>query len=273
MSPQHGFLLLTIALLTACATVPPQSGSSTQRDLRFDTYSAYCTRNPGACAEAAAQQAAASRASSIAATATRNAPIVATVLLRDTEPQDELERRLVECAVRADQEVNRRWFGDRRPNDDECLEEVEVEVDGCLESMTRAAALGREKHTVALACAREALDKVWAGSYSIEPRYRFFRQSRLLESVSSKEETRLMKQGCTQGLWRTIKPDVVLHVSDNQQPACRVFDFKFPCLEGRQPQWTRYGEKSAFAGSNQGAIYTEALGCKAVMISPAGVFR
>jgi hypothetical protein len=35
----------------------------------------------------------------------------------------------------------------------------------------------------------------------------------------------------------------------------------------------RYGPKSAFAGSDQGTVYTEALGCKAVILSPTGVFR
>jgi hypothetical protein len=179
----------------------------------------------------------------------------------------------VECAAQADLQVNQRWFGGRRPNDDECFEEVEVEVDGCLESMTRAAALGREKHVVALACARKVLDEEWSDLYSIEPRYRFYRQTRLLESVSREEEKRLLASGCTQGLWRTFKPDIVLHGKDHQPIACRVFDFKFPCLEGRQPQWTRYGQKSAFAGSDQGSVYTEALGCKAVIISPTGVFR
>jgi hypothetical protein len=139
--------------------------------------------------------------------------------------------------------------------------------------MTRAAALGREKHSVALNCAREVLDEEWGSHYSIERRYRFFRQSRLLESVSREEEKRLLARGCTQGLWRTIKPDLVLHGRDNRQSTCHVFDFKFPCIEGKRPQWTRYGEKSAFAGSDQGTIYTEALGCRAVMISPTGVFR
>ena len=94
-----------------------------------------------------------------------------------------------------------------------------------------------------------------------------------MERVSREEEQHLLTSGCTQGLWRTIKPDLVLHGRDSPQRACHVFDFKFPCLEGKQPQWTRYGERSAFAGADQGTVYTEALGCKAVMLSPQGVFR
>ncbi|QSQ19481.1 hypothetical protein JY651_29700 [Pyxidicoccus parkwayensis] len=268
------FLLPAIVLLTACATVPPQSGSSGSRDLRLDTYSTHCGKYPATCPELAEKQAAASKALTVATGATRAIPVAAAALvLRDTEPQDELERQLVECAVQADLEVNRRWFGGRRPHDDECFEEVEVEVDGCLESMTRAAALGHEKHAVALACARRVLNKEWGDLYSIEPRYRFFRQTRLLESVSRDEETRLLASGCTKGLWRTIKPDIVLHGRENPPLACRVFDFKFPCLEGKKPQWTRYGPKSAFAGTDQGTIYMEALECRPVILSPAGVFR
>lgn len=272
MLSQRAFLLTSMTLLSACATVPSSSGTSSRGALRLDTYSTYCAKNPADCAEGAGTHAA-SKSLSVASSASRGAPIAATLVLRDTEPEDELERRLVDCAVQADQKVNHRWFGDRRPTDDECLERVDVEVDGCMESMRRAAALGREKHIEALACARKVLDEVWGDLYSIEQRYRFYRQNRLLERVSSEEEKRLLEQGCTQELWRTIKPDIVLHVRDNRRLACRVFDFKFPCLEGKQPQWTQYGETSAFAGSDQGTIYTEALGCKAVMISPKGVFR
>ncbi|MDC0710563.1 hypothetical protein POL68_18950 [Stigmatella sp. ncwal1] len=237
----------------------------------MDTYSTHCGKNPTACPGIAERQAA-SRSLTISSAASRVAP-AATLLLRDAQPQDELEQRLVECAVQADLEVNRRWFGGRRPNDDECLEEVEVEVDGCMESMTRAAALGREKHVVALSCARELMEESSGGTYSIEPRYRFYRTNGVLERVSSEEEKRLLAKGCSQGLWRTIKPDLVLHEGGNRLVACRAFDFKFPCLEGKRPQWTRYGKKSAFAGSDQGTIYSEALGCKAVIISPVGVIR
>jgi hypothetical protein len=255
-----------VVLLTACAS--RQSAAASGRDLRLDTYSTHCGKNPAACSSLAKTQAA-SRALTIAS---RVAP-AATLFLRGAEPQDELEQRLVACAVQADLEVNRKWFGGRRPQDDECLEEIEVEVDGCMESMTRAAALGREKHAVALACVRKWLGESAVETYSIEPRYRFYRTNRVLEHVSLEEEKRLLAKGCSQGLWRTIKPDLLLQGADDGRLACRVFDFKFPCLEGKRPQWTRYGKKSAFAGSDQGTIYSEAFGCKAVIISPVGVIR
>jgi hypothetical protein len=255
-----------VALLAACASRQP--GPASGRELSLDTYSTHCGKNPAVCPGFSKTQ----TASRALTAASRSAP-AATVFLRDAEPQDELEQRLVECAVQAELEVNRRWFGGRRPHDDECLEEIEVEVDGCMGSMTRAAALGREKHAVALACARKELGDSSAETYRIEQRYRFFRTNRVLEHVSLEEEKRLLARGCAQGLWRTIKPDLLLQGGEGGRHACRVFDFKFPCLEGKRPQWTRYGKKSAFAGSDQGTIYSEAFGCKAVIISPVGVIR
>ncbi len=191
----------------------------------------------------------------------------------DDKPQDTLEEHLVDCARLADQDVNRKWFGDRDPTDAECREVVELEVDGCTEFLTRAMALGREKHAAALECADKALKELWKDGYSLEQRYRYYMQTQLLEAVSAQEEARLLAQGCTKELWRTIKPDIVLHLGGNLHLVCRTFDFKFPCLKGKEPEWTEYGEKSAFSGFDQGYIYEKALGCKPVIIWRKGVLR
>ncbi|AEI66283.1 hypothetical protein LILAB_21920 [Corallococcus macrosporus] len=47
-----------------------------------------------------------------------------------------------------------------------------------------------------------------------------------------------------------------------------TLDFKFPCPDTNVPRWTSYGEKGAYAGSNQGRVYNEALQGEAFMVSP-----
>lgn len=261
-------LLCTLALLVvSCATTPQYAGAPLYRDGGgLDTYHSRCAQNPELCVHLAGE------ASSAASTASRAAPVGLALLQNDGgNPRDELERRLLECVQLADQQVNRRHFGDRSPNADDCWEEVEVEVDGCVERVTRAVALGRDKHKLAAECARQVLDELWPGTYSLEQRYRYFELNDLLELVSAEQEARLLAQGCTQGLWRTIKPDLVLHVDSNKLLVCRVYDFKFPCIPGKEPRWTRYGEKSAFASSTQKDIYEKALKCEAFIIWPGGV--
>jgi hypothetical protein len=78
-------------------------------------------------------------------------------------------------------------------------------------------------------------------------------------------------QGCTRELWRTIKPDIALHADRNSlRQSVLTLDFKFPCPDTNEPQWTRYGENSAYAGRTQGEIYKEALEGDAWIISPQG---
>ncbi|WP_163866221.1 hypothetical protein [Myxococcus eversor] len=87
-------------------------------------------------------------------------------------------------------------------------------------------------------------------------------------SATKEEEARLISQGCTRELWRTIKPDLVLHSDSNVLHSVLTLDFKFPCPDTNEPRWTSYGEKSAYAGFNQGNIYQDALRGNVVMVSP-----
>jgi hypothetical protein len=149
-----------------------------------------------------------------------------------------------------------------------------VEVDGCDAPITRAMLLGQQKHVLALECARQVLEQLWPAPFSMEQRYRYYPSTQFLETVSREDEARLIAQGCTHELWRTIKPDLVLHADRHLRRSALTLDFKFPCPDTNEPRWTRYGEKSAYADSNQGKIYKEALGGEAVMISPqAGMTR
>jgi hypothetical protein len=70
----------------------------------------------------------------------------------------------------------------------------------------------------------------------------------------------------------TIEPDIVLHADRGSLlRSVLTMDFKFPCPGTNEPRWTRYGESSAYAGSNQHKIYKDALGGEALIISPQGV--
>ncbi|WP_205628662.1 hypothetical protein [Hyalangium minutum] len=131
------------------------------------------------------------------------------MVLESDNAVGELEEQLAECARLAERQVNARYFGNRAPTREECGEEVEV--DGCGRPITRAMLLGQQKHAVALQCAQEVLEQLWPAPFSIEQRYRYYPNAKVLETVSREEEARLIAQDCTGELWRTIKPDIVLH--------------------------------------------------------------
>ncbi len=118
------------------------------------------------------------------------------------------------------------------------------------------------------------LEQLWPAPFSIEQRYRYYPNAQFLEPVSREEEARLIAQGCTRELWRTIKPDIVRHADRHLLRSALTLDFKFPCPDTNKPQWKEYGESSAYAGNNQGKLYKQALGGEAVIISPqSGLIR
>ncbi len=135
-------------------------------------------------------------------------------------------------------------------------------------SATRAMWLGQQKHALALQCVRNVLKRLWPAPFSIEQRSRYYPNARVVETVSRQEEARLIAEGCTSELWRTIKPDIVLHADDNLLRSVLTLDLKFPCPSTNQPQWKQYGASSAYAGFDQGKVYKDALGGEALILSP-----
>ena len=240
----------------ACAGGPRHSGHG---GLRLDTNTVTSVRH----AALAAERAAASRA--VASLFVRSAPAVL-ALMQSHEAAGELEERLAECAVLAERRGNALFFQDRPPTRAECGEVVEQ--DACGKPVTRAMQLGRKKHVLALECAREVLEALWPAPFSIEQRYRYYPNARVVETMSPEKEARLISQDCTEELWGTIKPDLVLHADRNLLKAALILDFKFPCPETNPPQWTIYRESSPYAGRRQDGVYEEALGGKALMVSP-----
>ncbi|WP_164013787.1 hypothetical protein [Pyxidicoccus trucidator] len=255
-------LLLASALLAACAGSPHRAPHG---ELRFvDTETAGRLRHAAAVGRGAGGLSPVT-SRTVASLLVELVPILVTVLTSDLAVV-EFQERLVECARLAERRVNASHFGNRAPTRQECGEEVEV--DGCGARVTRAMQLGQQKHEVALQCAREALEELWPGQFSLEQRYRYYPNARMLESVSREEEARLIAQRCTRELWRTIKPDLVLHAGGNLLRSLLTLDFKFPCPDTNEPRWTRYGKTSAYFGFDQREIYKEALGGEALMISP-----
>ncbi|QRN94514.1 hypothetical protein JRI60_36105 [Archangium violaceum] len=260
-------LLLASTLLGACATGPGRFGAPPRRDLRLDTESAARVRHAsmlGTSGTSAAPLA-------VGAALVVATPLVMSVLHHDAEKARELQERLTECARLAEHRVNSSHFGNRPPTREECGEEMDV--DGCGEPITRAMLLGRQKHDIALACAREVLSQLWPAPFSIEQRYRFYRTSQILETISREQEQQFIKEGCTDRLKGTIKPDIVLHADyNNLLQAALVLDFKFPCPPSNRSRWTDYGPRGAFPGANQGQIYKEALGAEVFRLTPQGIY-
>jgi hypothetical protein len=260
-------LWLACAVLAACAT--PQRSS--RRDLRLDSESAAKVTHASALIEGGSS-AASTTTRLVASVLAENVPALLALLEHDNAV-GELEEQLVECARLAERQVNSQFFGNRSPTRQECGEEVFV--DGCDAPISRARYLGKLKHDVALQCAQQVLEQLWPAPFSIQQRYRYYPNAELLETVSKEKEARLIAQGCTRELWRTIEPDIVLHADRNSLlRSVLTLDFKFPCPDTNMPKWTRYGESSAYFGYTQGELYRKALGGKAMIISPqTGVMR
>jgi hypothetical protein len=255
---------MACVMLSACA-----GGSARSRhgDLGFvDTETVGRARH----AAHLARQVAASVATQAAVSPMVRAVPPALLALMQDHSANALEERLKECAVQAERVGNTRYFEGRPPNRAECSEIVAK--DRCGKGITRAMDLGKKKHVLALECAEGVLKERWPAPFSIEQRYRDYAHAQLVETLSKEKEAQLIADGCTEELWGTLKPDIVLHGDDNLLKAILILDFKFPCPKENRPRWTVYGADSVYAGTSQNEVYRNALGGTPLLISPyAGV--
>jgi hypothetical protein len=261
-------LLLTSLLLGACATSPGHPGAAPRGDLRLDSETA--ARMRYASLLRGTGTAVSSTTLAVGSTLVLATPVVLAVYHHNRDKVVELQERLAECARMAEHQVNSDHFGNRPPTREECGEELEV--DGCAEPITRAMLLGRQKHTLALVCARDVLTRLWPAPFSIEQRYRYYRHSRILETISREQEQQFIERGCSAELWGSIKPDIVLHSDYNLLQAALIIDLKFPCPSSNDPTWRAYGRRSAYDGLNQGQVYQQALNGEVFLLTPRGFF-
>ena len=183
------------------------------------------------------------------------------------EQKTRVEQALSECANEARERVLLEHMDGRSPTAAECDEEKSFGG----RVRTRARFLGEEMHRVAFQCAQAKLSALRPGGFSLEPRYRYDRQTGRLEVISAEQERAWIEEGCFDDLKGTIKPDVVIHSGDPLRPSA-VYDFKFPCKStNRTSFWCEYF-KGPHAGLRQDKVYKEALGvAPRQVIPPFGV--
>ncbi|RYZ39098.1 MAG: hypothetical protein EOO72_09390 [Myxococcaceae bacterium] len=250
--PRWMWWLCCLLLWTACAG-PQVRAPRGYAQTTMDSATAGCLRNP-ACASQVGQDAILpwlSRA------ATRAAQAAAVMRLWEAAEVTRVEDVLVECAKRANFEVNERLLGPGRRTTREICEEKVVDANG--QTVKRGVLLGNAKHEAALACVQEALGATDAGRFSLEPRYLRDAKTGRTRWLDPEEVARWLAAGQFFLLTGTIAPDVVLHALGNPLKVQRVYDFKFPCPVSNFPRWDPYPDGHPFASKDQGEIYQQIL--------------
>ncbi|WNG48474.1 hypothetical protein F0U60_33405 [Archangium minus] len=172
----------------------------------------------------------------------------------DAWQRTRIEQALTECANQAREKVLLEHMDGRSPTPAECLEEGKFGG----KVRTRAKYFGEEMHKAALECAGLKLSALSPGGFSLEPRYRYNKQTGQRELITPEKEEALLEEGCYSELRGTIKPDVVIH-SGNPRLPLAVYDFKCPCVNSSRASWCFY-TKGPHQGRWQNAVYLEALG-------------
>jgi hypothetical protein len=180
----------------------------------------------------------------------------------DAYQRSRIEQALTECANQARTKVLLDHMGGRSPTPAECREEGKFGG----KVRTRAQYFGEEMHKAALECVGLRLSALRPGGFSLEPRYRYDKQTGQREFITPEQEEILLEDGCYSELRGTIKPDVVIH-SGNPLLPLAVFDFKFPCVNRDTVPWCLY-TKGPHKGRWQNAVYEEALGIVPEAILP-----
>ena len=194
---------------------------------------------------------------------------VAALVLKDSEAfqsaRAELEKILEECAKQAEEDVNRKRLGGRKPKKADCDQEIGKKTNGA--PITQAMRWGLEKHKEARKCADIALNQLIPGQFSLEQRYRFDPATGRTSLVSKEARETLVQQGREKELEGTLEPDVVIHPGDPLK-AWAVYDFKFPCPETNPPTWSKYPKGHPYQGRTQGEMYRRALGQSPSRVTP-----
>ncbi|NTX33609.1 hypothetical protein HUA78_04095 [Myxococcus sp. CA033] len=251
-------------LLAGCSTTSTGRHERSGRyEQTVDSATNACLRNP-ACYTQVGDDAVLpwlSRAASGART------VVATLRFLEAAELAQVEEILVDCAKRANLEVNERMLGEgKRPTREWC--EKEVRRDARNNVVTWAMEMGSAKHEVALECARARLSERFPGSFSVEPRYFPDARTRQLRLLEPDEVRQWLADGLFHLLAGTLVPDVVIHAQGDPLKTQTAYDFKFPCANPSEPSWSPYPRGGPHSTQDQGDAYLRLL---MLQIKPARV--
>ncbi|PTL82822.1 hypothetical protein [Vitiosangium sp. GDMCC 1.1324] len=262
--PRTWWVLAGSMTLTACVGVSTP-GRGTPSHYALDSLTNACRQDPKYCATLAGKEVASGPVQTVGSAVASGAAVLK-VLSQTT--REDIETELKRCADEARSEVILRYpteFKGQTPSDAECKQWT---VDAKGRWVTWAMRLGTEMHDVALGCINKTLSRLRKGGYSLDPCYRYDKQTQKTTFVSCEEVKDLLDRGCGDELRGTLRPDLVLH-SGNPLDVQAVYDFKFPCVNSNtKPEWRDYPETSPHYGCNQGQLYQEALGVEPEIIFP-----
>jgi hypothetical protein len=183
----------------------------------------------------------------------------------DTALEGRIRKALTECADEARSGIILKYFGGRGPTPSECAEVVGKDASGG--PLTRAMQLGVEQHEAALRCAEEKLQELKPGGFSLSPRYRVEPGTENVQYLSRAQVKSLLDAGRSAELRGSIEPDIVIHAG-NPLHVQRIFDFKFPCVNGGDPGWREYPAGHPHQFLNQKDVYEALLRAPASRVVP-----
>ncbi|RKG98108.1 hypothetical protein D7V97_33475 [Corallococcus sp. CA053C] len=251
-------LLSCWLLLCGCQSA---GTGQTRREYKqsLDSGMAACRQNPAYCADVAVS-------AGLRATASAGASVAGALQVMDAVAKARVREIMETCANKAEFDVNLEHFGGQPPTKEQCEEVLKRDAAGN-PILTRAMKLGQEKHVAALRCVQLRLSVERPGGFSLEQRYRYDIQSKVLELISKAAELEMIRTGKTARLRGTLVPDVVIHAGNPLRVEV-VYDFKFSCLVGDASPWHRYPKGHPFEDVNQGQAYGTALQAPVFRVSP-----
>jgi hypothetical protein len=164
--------------------------------------------------------------------------------------------------------VNERLLGKgQRPTREFCQQPLKTEPGG--NKVTWAMHLGREKHQAALECVQKELPKAFSENLSLQPAYRYTKQTKKLELLDPKQVEEWLRDGWFHKLIGTLIPDVVVHAVGDLLNIQAVYDFKFPCPPHNPASWHGYHKDHPYHPSTQKEMYEEAFQVAPSSVRPA----
>jgi hypothetical protein len=252
--------LLASVLLMACHAGVAGRVTPGHYAQSIDSASSSCRTNPALCAHVAGEETIVPQAGQ--RLAEFSISLTAAALVLSAEHKRNIEEKLTHCANEARTAVLLQHMQGRSPTPEECREVKEFGG----RVRTRAMFFGEEMHRLALQCAQRELNVLRPGGFSIEPRYRYDKNTGQRELISPEREEALLEEGCYNELRGTIKPDIVIHSGNPLAPQA-VYDFKFPCVSNDSAFWCLY-TRGPHHGRQQNEVYLEALGVQPFKIIP-----